>query len=266
MKAMRRLIRAGFLALAAVPLLVLFGGCGGTPAEDCTRYQDPHDRYDRSGAGDTLPLTIVAVDLFTNEDGFAKVVEDAVQPVLKGALEHGAYVELVGDGGTGTEVAHSGCFRGVDAPKPFLIRSYSQAHDRDDWVTKSAELAGEVREFVRSLRVAERGSLARLAVSVAQQTRDARASRYTGPIDVIFVTNLLGNAGDCLDVNGATATPTAAKEIATRCFDTGQLARMPEATSVRFVGLDYGQTTLARKLLATHLATELEPRFEQTTR
>jgi hypothetical protein len=265
---MRRLLRAGFLALVAIPLLSLLAGCGGktVAADDCTAYQDP---YNRGDADAHPPLTIVAVDLFTNRAGFEEAVVVAVRPVLAQALEHGSYVKLVGDGGTGTEVAASSCFAGIDAAKPFLVKSGSQDHDRDDWAAGSGVLADKAGEYVRSLPVAEHGSLTRLAAVVTQYARDAHASGRVGAINVVFVANLLGNTTpeDCLHVDGATATPTAADDIAARCFANGQLVPMAGVDSVRFAGAGYGATTAAQTVLATSLANALAPRFtEQATR
>lgn len=256
---------AGALTTATATVIVFsavgLAGCS-TPtvrATDCTAYQDP---FRKAVVGHTYPLTLALLDLHDNGPEEAERIGTALRPHLHDALRTGAYVSVIADGGQGTQTRHSACFAGADAAAPFLIHSGSDTHDADDADSYAPRLKDQVTAFVRSVPVTGHGSATRLLALAGRLAADARATGRVSDVNLLVYTDMLGNStpGDCLNVNGVTASPATASALAARCLRSGQLQPLP-VHSLRFLGAGQGSSTTEQALLATSLTAELCPRL-----
>lgn len=258
---MRRLSRGVAGGGAAVLVAAALTACSSptTQATDCSTYQDPFQHGEKH---EQFPLDVVLLDLHDNSAQEAERVGRALTPYLHQALQTGAYVSVVADGGQGTQLRTSACFDGTDAAAPFLIKSGSSSHDADDQGAGTGELAAKVREFARNIQVAPQGSATRLLAGTERIAADARSTGRVSDVAVIAYTDMLGNNGpaDCLTVDRATAAASTAEALAERCMQSGQLTPL-NVHSLRFVGVGVSAVSTEQALLASSLTSQLCPRL-----
>ncbi|TCJ35201.1 hypothetical protein E0504_29370 [Parafrankia sp. BMG5.11] len=236
--------------------------CGKSETADCSQYRQ------ESGIGDSgsaYPLTVIGLDLHTNDSSTADEIAQTLTPVIGDALTRGAYIKVIAHGGDGLGTISSDCFTGP-AGGPFLIDKKNERREESERSKATDVLTKEAAEFVRSQQVSDTGTATFLIAELKQYIDEARAaaSNHLGEVTVILYSNLLGksDAGqpDCLNIDGQEAGMATAAALVERCFHDGYIDQLA-ADHVRLAGVGDGAENSQQIILANQLAESLCARW-----
>lgn len=258
-----RKVSSGALAISFAVALT-GAACGKSGAPNCSHYRQESSADD---AETVYPLTVVGLDLHSNDSDAASEVVQVLTPVIDDALTRGEYIKVIAYGGDGLGVTASKCFTGT-ADGPFLIDKNNERREKSERTEAVNALSKEVESFVRSQPVSTTGTATFLIAELKQYIDESRSATpdQLGEVTAILYSNLLGKSSagksDCLNTDSQEAGMVTATALIERCFHDGYIGQLA-ADHIRLAGVGDGAENSQQIILANQLGESLCARWER---